>query len=401
MPAALLLKGVPRLPALLQKGEKTGEAAAEPGLKNLRIQSPGRPQAQHDPLYIPIHRGDPVPLRKGRVMGGDALYIGIQILDIGKADAAHVRMGPGAESGVLLQGPVLHIMSGFPARLCKIGDLILDIALPGQEVHCVEIHICLLLVPGEAGGVLFPEEGGALLYLQAVAGEMIRGQGGGSRQVFPPLAQGLMGQAVDEIQGEVFKFRLPGGVHGGLYLIHGVDAANLRQFPVVGGLHPQGQAVEPCPPEGPEGLPVPGGVRIGLQGDFRPPGDGIAFQNGFQDFDQPFFPQIAGGSAAEINGVHQIPGGKGGHFRQMDLEGVYVIVHPGLRPRQGVEVAVCAFFCTEGNVDVQPQRLFVRFHDGFLPDGTVLGRRRIRRGDGPGCCASSIFRLRPWPFVNP
>ena len=92
----------------------------------------------------------------------------------------------------------------------------------------------------------------------------------------------------------------------------------------------------------------------------------IFFLNGFQNLHQPPFSQVAGGAAAEIDGVHRVPGGKGSRLRQVGAEGVRVVAHAALVPGQGVEVAVDAFLLAEGNVDVQPQGLDGGFHGDLL-----------------------------------
>ena len=278
-------------------------------------------------------------------------------------------MGAGAEASVLRQCPVFQVVAGLPAHPGEVGNLVLEIAEAPQIVHGEQIHVGLGLVIRQTGGVLTGKEGRPLFHLQAVAAQVLRGQADGGRQIFLPALHGLVGQAVNEVQGQIVKFGLPGGLHGGLHLLHGVDATDLRQFRVAGGLHAQGQPVESGFPESPQGLPVAGGVGVGLQSDLRVLGNLVFFQNELQNFHQPLFPQIAGGAAAEVDGVHQMAGGKGGGLRQMGTEGIGVFVHAAFTAGQGVEVAIGAFVFAEGNMDIEPQGLPGGFHDAFLQYG--------------------------------
>ena len=184
---------------------------------------------------------------------------------------------------------------------------------------------------------------------------MLRVQGHGGGQVLHPPLLGLARQAVDQVQGQIFDLGLSGGLHRLPHLLRCVDPADGLQFLIAGGLHPQGDAVEPRPPQGPEGLPVSGRIRVGLKGDLRVLSHMVPLFDDLQDFAQPLFPQIAGGAAAEIHGVHRVGGRQGGRLRQMDAEGVGISVHAALAAGQGVKIAVNAFSFTEGNMDIQPQ----------------------------------------------
>ena len=191
---------------------------------------------------------------------------------------------------------------------------------------------------------------------------MLRVQRHGGGEVFHPPLLRLAGQAVDQIQRQILELGFSGGLHRLLHLLHGMDAADGLQFLVAGGLHPQRDAVEACPPQSPEGFPVPGGIGVGLKGDLRVPFHLIALFNGFQDPAQPFFSQIAGGAAAEINRVHGVGCGKGRGFGQVGAEGVGIGVHAVLRAGQRVKIAVNAFGFAERDMDIQPQRA-ADFHD--------------------------------------
>ena len=180
-----------------------------------------------------------------------ALLVSVQVPDPGVAPAAEVGVGPRTKADIGPQQPIAQVVPGGEARLCKVGDLILLIARLGQPVHRPQVHVGLGVVVGEdlsgrhAGG-----EGGALLHLQPVAGQVLRPQGQGVLHRLLPAGEGLTGQAVNQVQREVLKARPPNGLYGGGGLLRRVNAANLPQLLAAGGLHPQGDAVKPRPPQG-------------------------------------------------------------------------------------------------------------------------------------------------------
>ena len=271
-------------------------------------------------------------------------------------------MGPGAEPRVLAQGPVLHVVAAGPAGPGKIGDLVLLIPQGPQPLHRPQVHIRLGVVVRQVHLLLHVPQGGALLHLQPVAAQVLRLQGRRPLQGVPPPRQVLAGQAVDEIQGEAFDPGPPGRGCGLLRLGEGVGPAQRAQHTVVRRLHPQGQPVHPGPAQGAEGPPVPGAVRVGLQGDLRVPGQAVVLFYGFEDLPQPLLPQIGRGAAAQVHAVHGVGGGPLGDLRQLAAEGGDVAVHPVLGPGQGVEVAVDALALAEGDVDIQAQGLDGLFH---------------------------------------
>lgn len=140
---------------------------------------------------------------------------------------------------------------------------------------------------------------------------MFRHQGYGSGKIFLPLLRTLAGQAIDEIQREVFKPGLPGCFHSGGDLLHGMDPADVLEFCVAGGLHPQGQPVESGLAQGFERLPVTGRLRIGFQGDLRVLGHVIPLGDGFEQGGQALGTQETGSSAPKIDGVDLMAGGGG------------------------------------------------------------------------------------------
>ena len=164
----------------------------------------------------------------------------------------------------------------------------------------------------------------------------------------------LAGQAVNEIQRQVLYLGLPGGGHRLAGLLKGVGPVDGPQLLVAGGLGPQGEPVHPRPAEPPEHLYVHA-VRVGLHGHLSLPAHVKPLLYRPHQFGDPFFPVKAGGAAAEIDGVHLIPLGKGCRLLDMGQQGLLIVVHPVLPPRQGVEVAVVALAAAEGDVDVNTQ----------------------------------------------
>ena len=114
----------------------------------------------------------------------------------------------------------------------------MPVAVAGKVVYGIKVHVGLGFVPRQVGAVPAGVKGGALLHLQAVAGEVLRRQIHGGGEVFLPPLHGLPRQAVDEVQGQVADFCFPGGLHSGADLLHGVYPADGAQFLIAGGLHP-------------------------------------------------------------------------------------------------------------------------------------------------------------------
>ena len=134
--------------------------------------------------------------------------------------------------------------------------------------------------------------------------------------------------------------------------------ADAPQQLVIRRLRAQGNTVKARLTQGPQGLPVLGAVGVGFQGDLRVGGHMIALFHGFQQLYQPFFPQIAGGAAAEVHRIHRVGGAPGRHLLQMADQGGGIGVHLLLAVGQGVEVAVGALALAEGDVEIQAQCLF-------------------------------------------
>ena len=159
---------------------------------------------------------------------------------------------------------------------------------------------------------------------------------------------------------------LSGSLHRLLYLLHGMHSADGAQLFIAGGLHPKGYAVESAAPQGAQSLPVPGGVRVRLKGDFRISGNMIALLHRFQNFAQPLFPKIAGCAAAKINRIDRVGGRVGRRLCQMGAQRIRIGIHTVLRMGQGIEITVNALRFAKGNVQIQAQRQN-GFHGNTLP----------------------------------
>ena len=241
------------------------------------------------------------------------------------------------------------------ARLGEVGNLVLLIPVLAQQLHGVEVHIRLQVPVRQAQALPPVIQRRPLLQLQPVAGDVPGGQHQGVGQGVFPLLQGLVRQTVDQVQADVVQPGLAAGGHGVLHLLPGVNPAQPPQGLVIRGLHPQGDAVEARPAQGPQSPPVPGAVGVGLQGDLRPVPDPALLLHGFQQGNKPLVAQIAGGAAAEIDGVHPVVLHLGGHLGDVPGQGRGIGVHLLLAMGQGVKIAIGALGLAEGNVQIQAQ----------------------------------------------
>ena len=236
----------------------------------------------------------------------------------------------------------------------KIRNFILPETGLFQKIHRPQIQVRLEVVVREGFARLHPPgQGGVLLHLEAVAGQVLGLKGDGLGHGGLPALQGLAGEAVNEVQGDVFELGLSGGAHRLDRLLRRVGAAHGLQFPVLGGLHPDRQPVKAPGAELGKHFQADA-VRVGLQGDFRVPVQLIIFLHRRQQGQQAFFSEQAGGAAAEIHGIHRAVGGAG-RLLQVGQQGVLIGVHLLLPARQRVKITVRAFRAAEGNVQIKPQ----------------------------------------------
>ena len=326
------------------------------------LDAPGGAQAEHQVLAAPLPLGDQVGLVNHRAPLQHAGDIALQVPHKGVAPAAEVGVGPRPEADVGPAHPVFQVVAGLEPRPGEVGDLILPVARRRQALHHPQVHVGLHIVVGQPGAPDHPVvQGGARLHLQAVAAQMLRLQGEHLLHRVLPAVHVLLRQAVDQIQAQVFQLGRPGGLHRLAGLLKGMGPVEALQLAVVGGLHPQGDAVDPRPAQGLEGLEIHT-VRVALHGDLRVLGQIKALGDQPEQLLQALRPIKAGGSAAKIHRVHLPPPGEGGGLLHVGQQRLLIVVHPLLPPGKGVKVTVVTLAPAEGDVDVKAQFLRHRRH---------------------------------------
>ena len=189
-------------------------------------------------------------------------------------------------------------------------------------------------------------------------------------QCLLPVLQCLAGQAVHQVQRDIPESRLADALEGGHRLGVGMGAAQLFQHVVVVVLDAQAHPVEALRPHPVEKL-VGDGIGVGLEGDLRVHGHVKISPDGGHDDGNGVPAEVAGGAAAEVDGVHPVAGGQGAGLLDVGAHGVQIAVHQAVvLAGQGVEITVLAFALAEGNVDINAQGCFIQSsgknrHDQF------------------------------------
>lgn len=98
-------------------------------------------------------------------------------------------------------------------------------------------------------------QGGSLLQLKAVAGNVRGVQLDRLCQRIRPVFLGLRGKAVNQIQTDIFDSRFPSIANRHLHLLKIVPSPDQPEDIVVGGLHSQGNTVHAVPAQQPQILP--------------------------------------------------------------------------------------------------------------------------------------------------
>ena len=178
-------------------------------------------------------------------------------------------------------------------------------------------------------------------------------------QGVPPVLKRLAGQAVHQVQGHIAKARLADALEGRHGLGVGVGAAQLLEHIVVVVLDAHAHPVEALSPHPVQQL-VGDGIGVALEGDLRVGGHIEVSADGGHDDGDGVAAEVAGGAAAEVDGIHPVAGGQGAGLLDVGADGVQIAVHQGvILAGHGVEVAVIALAPAEGHMDIDAQGRFV------------------------------------------
>lgn len=169
-----------------------------------------------------------------------------------------------------------------------------------------------------------------------------------------PIAFRLARQAVDEIQAQVVKARLPGVSHRLFHLLPSVAAADELEQIVIGALRAQGDPVKARRAQRLE-APQAAAVRIALHGYLRALQNTARVLEGFKQLAEPVRPVIAGRPAAEINAVHIKAADPRGGLPDVRQQGVLVFGHKPVLPGQRAEIAVSAAAGAKRYMDVDTE----------------------------------------------
>ena len=268
-------------------------------------------------------------------------------------------------------------MPGFIARYAEIRDLILFIAVAPQLIDHAQIHVRLLIVRRDEGRILQLVHGRALLELEPVARDVLRAQSDRLGERVRPVAAGLAGQAVDEIEADVVK---PGGAgifHGHLHLVEAVAAADHFQDIIVGRLHADAQAVEARLVQGAQVVQADA-VRIDLDRHLRALEQAAGGLDGVEQLDEARRAVKARRAAAEIHRVDVRRGDAPGALFDVLEQGVLIVRHAVGRAGAGIKIAVAALARAKRDVDIDTE---TRFHRQLLTWGCPGRRSAAARGD--------------------
>ena len=221
-----------------------------------------------------------------------------------------------------------------------------------QGVDGIEIHVRLFVVAGQYGRAQIAlVHRRTRLERQAIAAYVLGPELYNPHERVGPVALGLAGQAVDEVDADVVEPGLTRGCHGELGLLPVVAAAYELEYVVVRALHAHGEAVETLFPELGE-LSERGAVGVDLHRDLAVLEHAAAALELIPELEQALGSIVAGRSAAKVHGV-DIPALE----RRIALayvlhERVLVLRHQPVAPGERVEVAVRALRDAERYVDV-------------------------------------------------
>ena len=219
-----------------------------------------------------------------------------------------------------------QIVAAVPVRLCKVGDLVLFVAVVFQLFHCIKVKIGGFIAGGQAFGRMFTK-GRIRLDLQQICRNMGSPTTLDQFQRFVKLGFGVVRQCQHDVAADVRKPCPPGGGKGSPRLLCRVRPAQCAQLGIPGRLHPERDAVH---------------TRQCDLGPRHRPGR----------IDEPFCllrAQQAGGAAAKIKGVRlqRCFRRKAGKLPQ---KSIHISFRYAALTGMGIEIAVSAFGKTVRNV---------------------------------------------------
>ena len=292
-------------------------------------------------------------------MLADAVDIAAQIGHRAEALAAEIRGRRGAEAQILVQVPVFQIVPRGKARLGEIGNFIVLIAVVAQDAAGREVHIRLPVIVRQIGAVAVVPQGRSLLDAQGVGREVVGLESQNVFDRFLPAGEGLVGQAIHQIDRHIGKADLARPLHRLPRLLIGVRAAELLEHLVVVGLDADGNAVEARAQEFFERL-VRHAVGVGLERDLRVRVEAEAALDLVKDLLQILRAEETGRAAAEIDRIDHVLRRKAAGFLDMVGQRLQIVVgHMTVAAAaEGVEIAVFALALAEGDMHIDAQ-LFI------------------------------------------
>ena len=195
---------------------------------------------------------------------------------------------------------------------------------------------------------------------------MLRAQGDRLGERVRPVAAGLAGQAVDEIEADVVKPGDAGIFHGHLHLVEAVAAADHFQDIIVGRLVQGAQIVQAD------------AVRIDLDRHRRALEQAAGGLDGVEQLDEARRAVKARRAAAKIHRVDVRRGDAPGALFDVLEQGVLIVRHAVGRAGAGIKIAVAALARAKRDVDIDTE---TRFHRQLLTWGCPGRRSAAARGD--------------------
>ena len=248
-----------------------------------------------------------------------------------------------AKAQIVAAVPVNEVVSALIAGFCKVGNLVLFVAVVFQLFHCIKVKIGGFIAGGQAFGWML-SKGRIRLDLQQICRNMGSPTTLDQFQRFVKLGFGVVGQCQHDVAADVRKPCAPGGGKSSPRLLCRVRSAQCAQLGIPGRLHPKRDAVHARLPEACKAF-FRHRLRVCFQCDLGPrhrPGR----------IDQPFCllrAQQAGRAAAKIKGVRlqRCFRRKAGKLPQ---KSIHIGIRHAALTGMGIEIAVSAFGKTVRNV---------------------------------------------------